>query len=195
MTSILLHTCCAPCTIYPLQRLRSDHWEVYGFFYNPHIQPFEEFQRRLETLEQFAAAQELQIIVRPDYDLEGFLREVAFRESQRCLYCYAKRLQAAARMAQKSRFDAFTTTLLYSKLQKHDLIREIAREAARKYGVPFYEEDFRVGWRQGQEEAQRLGLYRQQYCGCIYSEKERFNKGPRGSNAARRTGYCKENEL
>jgi epoxyqueuosine reductase len=180
MASILLHTCCAPCTIYPLQRLRSDHWDVHGFFYNPHIQPFQEFQKRLETLEQFAAVQELQIIVRPDYDLEGFLREVAFRESRRCLYCYAKRLQAAARMAKKSRFDAFTTTLLYSKLQKHDLICEIAREAARKYGIPFYEEDFRVGWRKGQDEAQRLGLYRQQYCGCIYSESDRFNRGRRG---------------
>jgi predicted adenine nucleotide alpha hydrolase (AANH) superfamily ATPase len=180
MASILLHTCCAPCTIYPLQRLRSHHWDVYGFFYNPHIQPFQEFQKRLETLEQFAAAQELQVIVRPDYDLEGFLREVAFRESRRCLYCYAKRLQAAARMAKKSRFDAFTTTLLYSKLQKHDLIRDIAREAARKYGIPFYEEDFRPGWKRGQEEAQRLGLYRQQYCGCIYSENDRFNRGRRG---------------
>jgi predicted adenine nucleotide alpha hydrolase (AANH) superfamily ATPase len=118
--------------------------------------------------------EELPLIVRPDYDLEDFLRQVVFRESHRCIHCYSSRLEAAARTAKKSSFDAFTTTLLYSKRQKHDLICSIAEEVSRKHGIPFYYEDFRAGWKEGQEKAKSLGLYRQQYCGCIYSEKERF---------------------
>ncbi|RPI99530.1 MAG: hypothetical protein EHM36_15865, partial [Deltaproteobacteria bacterium] len=113
-------------------------------------------------------------ILRTDYDPEGFFRQVAFRETQRCIYCYSLRLEATARLAKKSDFDAFSTTLLYSKRQKHELVRAIAEEASQKVGVRFYYEDFRTGWKEGQEEAKSLGIYRQQYCGCIYSEKERF---------------------
>jgi epoxyqueuosine reductase len=176
LSNILLHTCCAPCTIYPLGKLRQGGWQVHAFFYNPHIQPYQEFQKRLTTVESFARGEELSIIVRPEYELEKFLRQVVFREQQRCLYCYAVRLEATARLAKKSRFDAFTTTLLYSRMQKHDLVRDLAQEVSRKFGIPFYYEDFREGWKEGQEEARRRGLYRQQYCGCIFSEKERYLK-------------------
>lgn len=174
MSRILLHMCCGPCTIYPLGKLRSQQWSVHGFFYNPNIHPYQEFRKRLETLESFAQTEQFPLIIRYDYDLEEFLRQVVFRESRRCFHCYSVRLEAAAHLAKKSRFDAFTTTLLYSKHQKHDLIRSIAQEASRKYGIPFHYEDFREGWKEGQEKAKSLGLYRQQYCGCIYSEKERF---------------------
>lgn len=176
---ILLHTCCAPCTIYPLEQLRRQEWEVFGFFYNPHIQPYQEFQKRLSTLKTFAGEENLPVIVRSEYEIERFFRQVAFRENQRCLYCYSVRVDATARLARKSRFDAFTTTLLYSKLQKHDLVREIAEAAARKYRIPFLYEDFRLGWRFGQEAAKDRGIYRQQYCGCIFSEQERFRKEER----------------
>ena len=176
MERILLHTCCGPCTIYPHRRLRQQGWSVHGFFYNPHIQPFQEFQKRLQTLSAYAQNADLPLIVRDDYDLEPFFRETAFRERRRCVYCYSVRLEATARLAKKSRFDAFTTTLLYSKQQKHDLVASIAEDASRKYGIPFYYEDFRAGWKTGQEEARELGMYRQQYCGCIYSEAERFKK-------------------
>jgi len=179
MQTILLHTCCAPCTIYPLAELRKAGWQVHGFFYNPHIQPYQEFQRRLATLESLAKEEELKIIVRADYELENFLRQVVFREQQRCLYCYAMRLDATARLAKKSRFDAFTTTLLYSKMQKHELVRDLAQEASKKYSVPFYYEDFRKGWKVGQEQARIRDLYRQQYCGCIFSEKERYSSRKR----------------
>jgi epoxyqueuosine reductase len=176
MPRILLHTCCGPCTIYPLKRLRSRAWDVHGFFYNPNIHPYQEFARRLAALQDLAALRQFHLIVRPDYDLTEFLRQVVFREAQRCTYCYSVRLEAAARLAKKSGFDAFTTTLLYSQRQKHDVIQTIAAEAARKYSIPFYYEDFRSGWKEGQEEARQLGLYRQQYCGCVYSEQERFAK-------------------
>ena len=143
MPKILLHTCCAPCTIYPFAKLREAGWQVYGFFFNPHIQPYQEFQKRLTTLESFALREGLKLIIRTDYELERFLRQVAFREHQRCLFCYAGRLEATARLAKKSRFDAFTTTLLYSRMQKHDLVRDLAENASRKFGIPFYYEDFR----------------------------------------------------
>lgn len=174
MPRILLHSCCAPCTIIPLQKLREADWTVHGFFYNPNIHPYQEFARRLDAYTAFAELRQLAVIVRADYELEAFLRQAAYRESQRCIYCYSTRLEAAARLAHKSRFDAFTTTLLYSKRQKHELVKSIAEQAAKKFGVPFYYLDFRPGWQEGQEQARRLGIYRQQYCGCIYSEKERF---------------------
>ena len=174
MPRILLHMCCGPCSIFPLSALRGENFTVHGFFYNPHIQPYQEFEKRLGTLQIFARSEELPLIVRADYDLENFFRQTAFRETNRCLYCYSLRLDAAARLAGKSRFDAFTTTLLYSRRQKHELIVSIAEEASRKYGVPFHYRDFRSGWSEGQQKAKSLGMYMQQYCGCIYSEMERF---------------------
>jgi predicted adenine nucleotide alpha hydrolase (AANH) superfamily ATPase len=149
---------------------------VHGFFYNPHIQPYQEFQRRLETLASFAQATGLPLIVREDYDIETFFRQAAFRERHRCHYCYSLRLEATARLAKKSRFDAFSTTLLFSKHQKHDLVVSIAEDTSRKFGIPFHYEDFRTGWSAGQQEAREMGMYRQQYCGCVYSEAERFRK-------------------
>jgi len=176
MGKILLHTCCAPCTVYPLDRLRTQEWSVRGFFFNPHIQPYQEFAKRLDTLKSFAEVAGLPLIVREDYDMETFFRQVAFRERHRCLYCYGLRLEATARLARKSRFDAFSTTLLYSKRQNHSLVRSLAEEASRRFGIPFHYEDFREGWAAGQDRSRQLGLYRQQYCGCIYSEEERFRK-------------------
>jgi len=176
MPRILLHTCCGPCTLFPARSLLDAGWLIHGFFYNPNIQPYQEMVRRLEALHIIAGHLNLQLIVREDYDLEAFLRQTAFRESQRCLFCYARRLDETARLAKKSHFDAFSTTLLYSKQQKHDTIRSLAEESSRRHGIPFHYEDFRVGWAAGQNEARDLGVYRQVYCGCIYSERDRFYK-------------------
>ena len=171
---VLLHICCAPCTIYPLQVLQAEEYEVFGFFFNPNIHPYQEYRRRLETVQQFAEHAPLKVIYRDEYDVIAFLREVVFRELQRCHYCYHLRLDAAARLARKSRMHGFTTTLLYSKRQKHELLRQIGEEVGRRHGVPFIYRDFRQGWKKGIEKARALGLYRQAYCGCIYSEQERF---------------------
>ncbi len=177
MDRILLHICCAPCAIYPIPALRGKGFAVHGFFYNPHIQPWQEFDRRLKTLKTYAESENIPLIVRPDYDPQTFFRQVAFRETNRCIYCYSLRLDAAANLAKKSRFDAFTTTLLYSRQQKHDLVVSLAREASRRHAIPFHYEDFREGWKEGQEKARKIGIYRQQYCGCVYSEMERFCGG------------------
>jgi epoxyqueuosine reductase len=173
MQSVLLHICCAPCAIYPLSFLRERGFSVRGFFFNPHIQPYQEFSKRLETLKEYARHVDLALIVREDYTPETFFREVAFRENNRCLYCYSLRLDAVARLAAKSGFNAFSTTLLFSKRQKHDLIISLADQASKRHGIRFFYEDFRAGWKEGQQRARDLGLYRQQYCGCIYSEMER----------------------
>ncbi len=171
---LLLHTCCGPCTIYPLDVLRKEGMEVMGFFYRHNIHPYTECQRREETLLDYAASVDFKVIVHKGYELEEFLRRVVFRESHRCRICYHERLTATALTAKRGKFDAFSTTLLYSKFQQHDLIREIGEAAGKSAGVPFHYQDFREGWKTGIEASKRLGLYRQQYCGCIYSEKERY---------------------
>lgn len=174
MKRILLHVCCANCAIYPLKQLEQEEMEVFGFFHNPNIHPFQEYQRRLETVESFFRSQEVRLIIQDDYDLEGFLRDVVFREENRCPYCYHRRLEATARTAKKGKFDAFTTSLLYSRHQRHEMIREMGESLGQRFGIPFYYEDFRLGWKEGIEESKKMDLYRQQYCGCIYSEKERY---------------------
>lgn len=170
----LIHICCANCLIYPLKVLREEGWETTGFFYNPNIHPYQEYIRRKETIETYAQRTGLKMIYRDEYDLEGFLRSVVYREHERCRHCYHCRLEAAAKMARKGKFDAFTTTLLYSKHQNHSLIKEIGESLAKQFSVPFYYEDFRQWWQEGIHESKAMGLYHQQYCGCIYSEKERY---------------------
>jgi predicted adenine nucleotide alpha hydrolase (AANH) superfamily ATPase len=171
---LLLHTCCGPCTIYPLKTLREQEHQVTGYFYNPNIHPYREFARRKTTLEEYAQKAELKVHFNPSYDLVEFLSQTRPWGPDRCRTCYRIRLTAAAREAQAQSFEAFTTTLLYSRYQKHDWIREAGEEASGQTGVPFYYQDFRSGWFEGIQESKALGLYRQPYCGCLFSEKERF---------------------
>ena len=117
---------------------------------------------------------EMPLIIRDDYDVEGFLQHVAADSDNRCSYCYASRLRATAHTAAEGDFDAFTASLLYSRYQKHDEIKALGDEISKEFGVPFYYLDFRSGWQEGIRSSKELGLYRQQYCGCIYSEKERY---------------------
>jgi predicted adenine nucleotide alpha hydrolase (AANH) superfamily ATPase len=171
---ILMHTCCAPCSIYPLRILRDEGLTVMGYFYRHNIHPYTECRRRQETLEAFAAQKKLKLIIQQGYDLEGFVRNVVHREKDRCRHCYFDRLRSAALVARKGKFDAFTSTLLYSKFQKHALIRDIGEAVAQETGVSFFYQDFRIGWKEGVSVSKEAGMYRQAYCGCIYSEKERF---------------------
>jgi predicted adenine nucleotide alpha hydrolase (AANH) superfamily ATPase len=128
----------------------------------------------MEAVQQFALQSELEVIYRDEYDVGHFLREVVFRESQRCQICYHMRLDAAARLARRSRMDGFSSTLLYSKKQNHELIFQMGEEIGRSRGIPFIYRDFRQGWQEGVQKAKELNLYRQQYCGCIFSEQERY---------------------
>jgi predicted adenine nucleotide alpha hydrolase (AANH) superfamily ATPase len=171
---VLLHVCCANCVIYPVKAMREKGLEVMGFFYRHNIHPYTECLRRQEALQCYAGEINLKVIYQDSYDMEGFIRNVVFRESERCNYCYHDRLRSTALLARRGKFDYFSSTLLYSKHQKHDLIRAIGESVGKSAGIPFLYQDFREGWKEGIECSKQLGLYRQQYCGCIYSEKERF---------------------
>lgn len=176
---LLLHACCGPCSIFPVRALRAEGVEPTGFFYPHNIHPYTECRRRQETLDAYAAGAGLPLIAAEGYDLEGFLRRVAFREADRCRICWQERLRTTAALARERGFAAFSSTLLYSRYQDHAALREIGEAVGREAGVAFHYRDFRTGWREGVEESKRLGMYRQQYCGCVYSEKERFFRAHR----------------
>lgn len=147
-----------------------------ALFHNPNIHPYLEYRRRFDAMTSYAASSGLAMVGEESYLLDLFLRQVAFREEERCRYCYQLRLSHTARVAKKGRFDAFTTTLLYSRFQKHDLIREIATSVAKTCGIPFLYRDFREGWSEGVRISKESGIYRQPYCGCIYSERDRYGR-------------------
>lgn len=173
---LLLHVCCAPCSTYTLNNLRKQNIDVSGYFYNPNIHPYREFKKRLTTLQDFAKSQDFPLIIESEYGLTEYLRKVVFKEKKRCAICYDMRLEKTAIQAAKSGADAFTSTLLYSRYQNHEAITQIGKKMAGKYGVKFYYEDFRKGWQEGIDKAIEMDLYRQPYCGCIYSEQERYDK-------------------
>ncbi len=184
---LLLHICCGPCSIYPLEDLAKTDAEVHGFFDNPNIHPYTEWAKRLEAVKEHAADKELKLLPEGGYDIVPWLRNVSFRESERCRFCYLTRLESTAQRAKRGRYDAFSTTLLYSRFQNHELIVELAREVATTTGVDFYYRDWREGWKRGVEESKRIGMYRQSYCGCIYSEQDRYRPNPPSPKMAQKT--------
>lgn len=176
MTSLLLHTCCAPCATYSVEYWQKKGLEVTSFWYNPNIHPFTEHRRRLETLQDFAKRINLPLIVSEGYDVIEYLRRVAGHEEERCLHCFHLRLSTTALVARLKGFDAFSTTLLISPYQNQELLKEIGEQIAQKEGVEFIYEDLTGGYRDSIKMSRELDLYRQKYCGCLYSEWERFGK-------------------
>ena len=174
--AVLLHICCGPCAIFPLEFMKGEGIKVQGYFYNPNIHPYREFRRRLEAVEQLASRMQLSVEYKREYGLRDYLRKIVFHEENRCGLCYEMRLHEAVAHAKKVKADAFTTTLLYSRYQSHELIRHKAEQLAEQNNIPFYYHDFREGWQQGIDMSREMGLYRQSYCGCIYSEQERYDK-------------------
>ena len=173
---ILLHICCAPCSAYPLKILRAEGHEVRGYFYNPNIHPYREFKKRLTALEEFAKHKDLPVDYQREYGLKEYLRRVVFNEDHRCPICYKMRLVDVVRKAKELGAEAFSTTLLYSRYQQHEVIRRQAEQLSEEYDIAFYYRDFREGWQEGIDLTVEMGIYRQPYCGCIYSEQERYDK-------------------
>jgi len=172
----LLHICCAPCANQCIDVLRADGFELTGFWYNPNIHPFTEYRSRRNCLRDYAQQVELPLLERDEYGLRPFVREIAADIEGRCVRCYELRLYAAARTALEGGFDSFTSSLFISPYQNHDLLREVAERAAKEVGVAFLYRDFRPYFRAGQERARELGMYIQKYCGCVFSEEERYLK-------------------
>jgi predicted adenine nucleotide alpha hydrolase (AANH) superfamily ATPase len=171
---ILLHICCGNCAIYPVKILREQNHELAGYFYNHNIHPYQEFKKRLTTTREYAEKVKLSVTYDENYRLEEFLAAVAQDPANRCEYCYRSRLLATAKEADRQGCEAFTTTLLYSRYQKHQDIVDFGQQLAKEYNLYFHYEDFRKGWNEGIKISKEMNLYRQQYCGCIYSEKERY---------------------
>lgn len=172
----LLHCCCAPCSVRCIEDLRAEGIEPTAYWYNPTIHPYQEYKARRDTLIGYAPTIDMVLVVDEDYGLRPFVQAVAADIEHRCRYCYACRLDRTARYAAENGFSSFSTTLLISPYQNHELIRELGAVAARKYGVDFLYRDFRPGFRDGHEKAKALGFYMQKYCGCIFSEEERYSK-------------------
>jgi len=172
---VLLHTCCGPCTIGPFRALSAEGHAVTGFFCNPNVHPLLEFRRRLKAQKVLQEHLPIPMIYEEHYGLGEFLARVDWRAAAgRCADCYRLRLERAARTGLREGFEAFTTTLLASAHQDHDLVRRIGAECAEAEGTVFLYRDWRPLAEGNHREAARLGLYRQQYCGCIFSEQERF---------------------
>lgn len=170
----LLHTCCAPCSIYCVASLRQEGVEPTAYWFNPNIHPYTEYRSRKTTLEEYAKTIQLPLVIENNYGLRTFTKAVIDDLEHRCLYCYRVRLEQTARYAAEHHFDSFSTTLLVSPFQKHEALIAAGEAAAALYDIPFLYRDFRTGFQEGQAQARELGLYMQKYCGCIFSEEERY---------------------
>ena len=173
---LLLHICCAPCANMPIDALRAAGHELTGFWYNPNIHPFTEYRSRRNCLREYAEKIGLPLLEQDDYGLRPFCRAVADDIDGRCVKCYEMRLLRTAEVAKEQGFDAFTSSLFISPYQQHELLRDVAHRAAEQVGVQFLYEDFRPMFRDGQTRARELGFYIQKYCGCVFSEQERYLK-------------------
>ncbi len=170
---LLLHTCCAPCSVYCIKKLRSEGIEPTLYWYNPNIHPFAEYKARRNCLREYSRLVGVDLLEDDFYGLDEFVCNVYDKIATRCEeYCYPKRLGQLFECAKANGFDAVSTTLLYSIYQKHDYIKELMEFMSDKYGIDFVYYDFRKGWQEGQDEARRVGLYMQKYCGCVFSEEE-----------------------
>ena len=176
MSKILIHTCCAHCAAYTAEYWRQQGYEAAGFWYNPNIHPYTEHQNRLESMKKLAGEINLPMIISEGYDMPEYFRRVAGHETERCRDCFDLRLTKTAEAARANGFDAFTTTLLISPHQKHELIKETGEKAALASGSEFLYADLRKRYSDSRHITKPLELYRQQYCGCIYSEVERYTE-------------------
>jgi len=177
---LLMHTCCAPCSVYCIDSLRSEGIEPTVYWYNPNIHPYMEYKARRDCLKEYTQSIGVQAIFEEEYGLDEFCKNVIGNLKTRCTdYCYRVRLEQTAKYAKEHGFDTITTTLFVSPYQKHEELKQIAEEIAKKYELNFLYRDFRVGFREGQAKARELGLYMQKYCGCIFSEEMRYyNRNP-----------------
>ena len=173
---LLMHICCSNCCIYPLENYLCKGIEVRGFWFNPNIHPYTEYSSRLESLERLQKIWNLDVEYIDDYSLDDFLQSVVGQGGGRCDICYSLRLEKNAEAAKRMGLDGFTTSLLASPYQKFDAIINIGEKIGKRHGVPFHAEDLRKGWNLSRGLSAEFGLYRQKYCGCIYSEMERYAK-------------------
>ncbi len=174
---LLMHTCCAPCSVYCIDSLRKEGIEPVSYWFNPNIHPYIEYKTRRDTLIEYSKMINLELIIDENYGLREFCKEVINDLDNRCAkYCYRVRIEQTAKYAKEHGYDCFTSTLFVSPYQNHDELKKVCEEMAKKYDIEFLYRDFRVGFREGQNKARELGLYMQKYCGCVFSEEERYSQ-------------------
>lgn len=179
---ILLHICCAPCSTEVIERLRKEGFDVTGFFYNPNIQPNDEYEKRLDDARLFAKMAGIELI-EGDYNPSTWTELTSEFSSEpeggsRCPICFRVRFYETGKIAKKHNYDFFTTTLSISPHKNSMLLNDIGRSVEEDLKVKYYEANFKKknGYLNSILKSQEMGLYRQDYCGCIYSKKERENQ-------------------
>lgn len=184
---LLLHACCAPCSSYVLEYL-TKYFDIDLFYYNPNISPYSEYEKRIAELKRLVMEMPLNgetAIIEGKYDVERFDGitnglEMLPEGGERCFKCYRLRMEEAAKTAAEQGYDYFTTTLSISPHKNAEKINEIGQELEQEYGVRYLYADFKKkeGYKRSIQLSREYGLYRQNYCGCIYSkisaEKQKF---------------------
>ena len=172
---LLMNTCCAPCSVYCIESLRKEGIEPTLYWYNPNIHPYMEYKLRKDCLEEYSKRINVKVIFEDEYGLDNFCKEAVKNINARCVnYCYPVRLRKTFEYAKENGYDAVTTTLLYSIYQKHEFIKKYMEDLSKEFGIEFLYRDFREGYWEGHEKAIEEGLYMQKYCGCIFSEEEKY---------------------
>ena len=181
---LLVHACCGPCLVGVYEDIEKNtaDYNIDGIqdldviWYNINIHPKAEYEKRKETLKEFLSIKDKEGIFLDEYNLLGWAKKAVNYEQEgyalRCEYCYNSRLEKVFAYAKENGYTAVTTTLLISPYQKHDIICKVCEKLAKKYDVKFMYKDFRPMFWEGQHRAKELGLYRQKYCGCIFSIDE-----------------------
>ncbi|MFH1407127.1 MAG: epoxyqueuosine reductase QueH [Candidatus Omnitrophota bacterium] len=167
---LLLHICCGPCSIHPARTLAQNGFAVDGFFYNPNIHPQTEYILRREALCAATKQSSMKIVI-PQYNADEFYKYIGTNEQkpERCGRCWELRLRKTAEFAGKNGYDAFTTTLLISPYQDHNSIKYIGEKLANEFKADFHYADLRPGFSHSQSSARDMRIYRQKYCGCDFS--------------------------
>jgi len=174
---LLMHACCAPCSVYCVDKLRSMDIEPTLFWYNPNIHPYTEYKARRDCLKEYAKIMNLEAIFEDEYGLDEFFKNVVEDLDNRCVnYCYPIRLRKLFEYAKENGYDTVTTTLLYSIYQNHNFIKAYCEKLSKEYEIKFLYIDFREGFWEGHNKAKELELYMQKYCGCVFSEEDRYVK-------------------
>ncbi|RLG58102.1 MAG: recombinase [Candidatus Hydrothermarchaeota archaeon] len=176
MEKLMLHACCAPCATHVVKVLR-EKYEVIVYFYNPNIHPEEEYHLRMKNMIKLAELYDFPLII-GDYDVELWFERIKGFEKEkeggeRCKLCFELRLEKTAKLAKELGMPIFATTLTISPHKNAEVINSIGKKIAKKYNIKFFEADFKKknGFKKSVEESKRLNLYRQNYCGCIFSKR------------------------
>ncbi len=182
MKKLLLHMCCAPCVTVPLTRLKTE-FEITGFFYNPNIHPENEYKIRLDELRSYLDQLDVELIV-GEYDTKRWFELVRGLENEpeggkRCEICFKMRLDRTAKFAKNHNIDFFTTVMSISPHKNAALLNEVGKEFGLKYGVQFFEANFKKkdGFKQSVMLSRQHNMYRQNYCGCVFSQKTTDQRG------------------